>query len=472
MSFLSKILGAAGLVGAGGGGGNITVRGSVSGQLPPSTTLGAKVSVSLASLSLAEDDVMIAIAAADDDLVGGDQHLAIDLLATPGWVPCSPTMATPAPDGHWWMHRCGSSPPTAVDVFRPYNTSANNGVILIQAYRGVDARVFDALASAFATGVSVNPNPPAITTSANNALVVAGFMLDDDATTMDAVPSGYGDGVSASSGTPTLTTNHVTVGMASKLKETAGAEDPGAFTVGSVGDEWTGFTLSLRPDADVVSGWAIQLVGGVGNIVHTQIPGNGGNVNVPLPAGLQENDLVVVLATAYDDWVGGTPTDPILSSGWDTEGFHTGSQNVWWGVKKMSSTPDTIVQMDDPANSFIDASVLVLALRGVDTTTPKDVAAAFASGTPTCPTITTVTNNTLVGRVFFGNGDLDAVWNWPLGYAWHQVGATQIRSSGDMSTVSVCFTQQNTAGATGTVTMNATNTPARPVAMTMAFRPA
>ena len=115
----------------------------------------------------------------------------------------------------------------------------------------------------------------------------------------------------------------------------------------------------------------------------------------------------------------------------------------------MGATPDTSVDIDDA--SFPDTTaIIIIAFRGVDTTTPQDVAMVHSSSTTTCPAITTATNNALVLRYrqTFNNYSY-GISEWPIGYAgfnWSTGGQFGTSSSG----FGLCYTQQDTAGSTGT----------------------
>jgi hypothetical protein len=118
-----------------------------------------------------------------------------------------------------------------------------------------------------------------------------------------------------------------------------------------------------------------------------------------LPSGLLENDIVIVGYSTYHSSYGGSAPP----SGWTLI-----SNRNYWGAnttivyyKKMGSTPDTTVTMGGPGADYM--SVVSMAFRGVDTTTPFDASATdtqASSGMPNPPAITTVTSGSAI--VAFG----------------------------------------------------------------------
>jgi hypothetical protein len=118
-----------------------------------------------------------------------------------------------------------------------------------------------------------------------------------------------------------------------------------------------------------------------------------------LPSGLLENDIVIVGYSTYHSAYGGSAPP----SGWTLI-----SNRNYWGAnttivyyKKMGSTPDTTVTMGGPGADYM--SVVSMAFRGVDTTTPFDASATdtqASSGMPNPPAITTVTSGSAI--VAFG----------------------------------------------------------------------
>lgn len=127
-------------------------------------------------------------------------------------------------------------------------------------------------------------------------------------------------------------------------------------------------------------------------------PTSSTGTSITLPTGLQEGDLVVVCNFA-------DATSQNLPSGYTNgqNGF-TNSVNYRWSYKFMGSTPDTT------ATGLSSGSAhLAFAFRGVDTTTPLDVTppsvATNISGMPNPPSITTVTDNSVLVAVGYLDDD-------------------------------------------------------------------
>jgi hypothetical protein len=121
---------------------------------------------------------------------------------------------------------------------------------------------------------------------------------------------------------------------------------------------------------------------------------NGGNVTINLGT-LQQNDLVIAF--------GGHPfRSGAVAAGPSTAGYTqifaadvTPSCSFWVGRKFMGATPDTQFVGLGSGNASDAASYGVFVLRGVDQTTPLDVAATNAAAIDP-PSITTVTDNAWV----------------------------------------------------------------------------
>lgn len=105
----------------------------------------------------------------------------------------------------------------------------------------------------------------------------------------------------------------------------------------------------------------------------------GGTTN--LPAGLQENDHVVVQIASDDYDINSVP-------GWTTIQTRLSSARGVLVAKRMGSTPDTIIVVD------ARCAVVSMAFRGVDITTAEDVTHQSLSGfgSPNPPAITPITN--------------------------------------------------------------------------------
>lgn len=149
---------------------------------------------------------------------------------------------------------------------------------------------------------------------------------------------------------------------------------------------------------------AITLVGTtVGN-------GTTANFSVSLPAGVQENDVVVVVTS-----ISSTSN---LNPGVNTSGYaeladlyanDTRDANLSVSWKRMGATPDTTVEILGSGSGTIPVSAIVRVYRGVDTTTAIDVTTTTATNLngsrANAPSITTVTNGAWVLACMASTGD-------------------------------------------------------------------
>jgi len=135
---------------------------------------------------------------------------------------------------------------------------------------------------------------------------------------------------------------------------------------------------------------AIQYVGGldggrVGSTSTTNVSING-TLTGGLASSPSEGDLVVILISAASA-SGYVPTT-LAVSGWNNGTFRSNTgvanysyqQHSW---KFMTATPDTVITVPSTGNIRNAQSWVVHVFRGVDATTPFDVATVFASGTGT-----------------------------------------------------------------------------------------
>ena len=201
--------------------GGITFVNEVSGVIQGATTT---TDVTLPA-GLAEGDVLVFMTAADYDFVGTEPTDPIDLdISRDGWFNLFASEDTSV-DGYIYGLVCGASPPTTVRVRGAANATPDAPYVC-QAWRGVDARVFDARSgSDYTTGSSASPNPPSVTTVTDGALVIAFAMMDDDDTTVSVWPTGYTNQIEKGTGN-TGTSNQATIAMSSKIVTTAGSERP------------------------------------------------------------------------------------------------------------------------------------------------------------------------------------------------------------------------------------------------------
>lgn len=123
---------------------------------------------------------------------------------------------------------------------------------------------------------------------------------------------------------------------------------------------------------------------------------NGGNVSVPLPAGIVANDILILVADSGDNATSTTaPTGwALLRNSYNT----TANQGIiFWRRASGADTQPTVVHNLGGANNII---ARIYAFRGVDTTTAFDVANSMTNSgadfTTEAAAITTVTNNVLL----------------------------------------------------------------------------
>ena len=453
-----KLLGAGGLVGGDGGGApppaGITFVNEVSGVVQGATTT---TDVTLPA-SIAEGDVLVFMIAADANLANTEPTDPIDVdISRDGWFNLFASEDASV-DGYIYGLVCGASPPTAVRV-RGSSSSSYDAPYVCQAWRGVDARVFDARSgNDYTTGSSTTPNPPSVTTVTDDALVIAFAMQDDDDNTVSVWPTGYTNQTEKGTGNGG-TGSQATIAMSSKIVTTAGAENPTAFTF-SGSDSWITCSIALMPDQSEVDTWAISEVGR--EIYNSEDAGTVYNLPTVL-----EDDYVLVFAAAADGL--GSSGTPMNSTGWTELDRGTRYRGIWGKV--MGATPDTSVDIDDATGSDTTA-ITIVAFRGVDTTTPQDVALGYTSSSSVCPAITTATNNALVIRYRFTFSNYSyGISEWPIGYAgfnWATGGQFGSSSSGS----GLCYTQQDTAGSTGTISIRNSDTSGLESSGTMALRPA
>jgi hypothetical protein len=114
---------------------------------------------------------------------------------------------------------------------------------------------------------------------------------------------------------------------------------------------------------------------------------NGGNLNLSLPASMQQDDIVVLFAAANQ--ASGTLTGPSGGAGYTRIGasnISSGTVEVGAWYKFMGASPDTSVSVIVASGATTDSlCALSMVFRGVDTATPLDVAATTATGTSTNP---------------------------------------------------------------------------------------
>ena len=174
--------------------------------------------------------------------------------------------------------------------------------------------------------------------------------------------------------------------------------------------------------AGMVSGAeaALQYVNGTS---ATNVAGSA-TYNVSLSGlGIAEGDLVVVV-TGFGGTADGNPgvTTTGYTEVFDLYANDTRDTNLSVNYKIMGATPDTQVTVNGSGNTANGAATVVHVWRGVDATTPMDVAATSATGidvnTPDSPAITPITAGAYVLTVGGGSRNNTAVtMTTPTGYA-------------------------------------------------------
>ncbi|MEO0215666.1 MAG: hypothetical protein ABIL14_01445 [candidate division WOR-3 bacterium] len=152
---------------------------------------------------------------------------------------------------------------------------------------------------------------------------------------------------------------------------------------------------------------------------------DGGDVTITLPAGIQENDLVIVGYSIGD----GDNVDfdmALLTSGYtkvaDLFSDDTNDTNLGVFWKVMGATPDTSVVCDGQGGLNASVAGVCMVFRGVDTTTPMDVTPTTSTGintfNPNPPAISWVTSGSwtvIVGANGHSRGST-GTYTFPTGY--------------------------------------------------------
>ena len=280
----------------------------------------------------------------------------------------------------------GETPDSSVAINGSTNASDAASAIA-QVFRNVDVeQVLDQASPDPSLAGSGNPDSPSITTLTDGAWVCS-CVGSFGALSGPSAPSGY-------SNDDTLQTTdsfNSSIGAASKLVATAGAENPGA---------WSGFasatniaaTIALRPST------IIRVIGTAGNAAA-----NGADFSITIPGDVQEGDLVLVYTHLCDT------TNAV-------DGY-TKISSVPIYYKFMGATPDTTVDVTGLGNSLAANSAVCAVVRGVDASV-LDATTTADGGTgapPDSPSITTQTDGALV--VSFGGSQVnDASVTEPTDY--------------------------------------------------------
>ena len=146
-----------------------------------------------------------------------------------------------------------------------------------------------------------------------------------------------------------------------------------------------------------------------------QMASGSSSYTLSLPAGIQEDDIVLVGVSSDEDGSSGNLEVKDGGGGSTYTSVHTMTGESPEGAlsfKRMGSTPDTQFQIDNTATTNTDVVAIVMVLRGVDTTTalsgtPVELEQTTHGGMPDPPSMTTADDDALV--VAFGAQDDDDV---------------------------------------------------------------
>jgi hypothetical protein len=137
-----------------------------------------------------------------------------------------------------WRRQWTSTPASSVDVGI---NSATAGLFICVSFRGQSTTPEDATTTT-ATGNSGSFDPPSITTVTDNAWTLAIAFCFFDLSSLSFQPSGYENNIAVRD-----TTNGGGLCFCSKVKSTAGAENPSTYSSFTASGSWRTATLALRP---------------------------------------------------------------------------------------------------------------------------------------------------------------------------------------------------------------------------------
>jgi hypothetical protein len=186
-------------------------------------------------------------------------------------------------------------------------------------------------------------------------------------------------------------------------------------------------------------------------------PTSSTTTSITLPTGLQPNDLVVICSVADS-------TTQTLPTGYTNgQNGSSNSTEYRWSYKFMGATPDTTA-----TNLASSSAHIAFAFRGVDTASPLDVVSPAIStnttGMPDPPSITTVTNNSVI--VACGFLDDDAVASSVTAPSTY----TLLNASQNGATVMAAYKTKTPAGADNPAAFGGSGTDSW-VGATFALRP-
>ena len=189
-------------------------------------------SVSLTSLGLMQNDVVIAAVCCDGNIE------APDGFTSAGWSTLFGLDSSSSPGAHVIWKRMGATPDTSLAA-----TISDPGGVCIKAFRGVHTTTAIDVTSTTASSGSGMPNPPTIYPVTDDCAIVIVGLLDDDNITATG-PTNYTTDFLSANGSSLA--GAATTMMGHRILSGSAAEDPGVFGGGGT-DAWRAVTIALRP---------------------------------------------------------------------------------------------------------------------------------------------------------------------------------------------------------------------------------
>ncbi len=198
----------------------------------------------------------------------------------------------------------GLVPDVSIVVTTDTGDTGDSMAVVGYALRGVNTTTPEDATYTYAesTAGTGAPNSPSITTATNEAWVISFGAMNLSADSTVTCPSGYTNQVDRAASD----TYQVTIGGATKLVASAGAENPGAWSSWTVGGDWAAWTVAVRPTSAV----AYDLAVGAGSFTHSgtaasleygrEVAGSSGSFAVTgTAAGLQLATILSVDAGSF-----------------------------------------------------------------------------------------------------------------------------------------------------------------------------
>ena len=156
------------------------------------------------------------------------------------------------------------------------------------------------------------------------------------------------------------------------------------------------------------------------------------------PSGIQEGDFIII-AQSNDSGDVSTPPSDSSSTSYTTLVQYTGSNPDYLITYKFADGTESGTGLTIQRSNSRGAAVIQV-FRGVDSTTPFDVtyttaASGGVNGDPDAPSITTVTDNSLVVAIGFLDDDSGVTVTVPSGYSNLNYGESSAGGGGDSVTM-------------------------------------